>query len=164
MAVVAGAGWPLAFYLAVYLVMNIGAFGAVMALSGEDGTRLDLDDFAGASRRSPAVAAMFAVLLLSLAGFPPTGGFLAKVFVFSAAIDRGFTGLVVVAVLASLVSAYYYLKVIVAMYMRDTVSGEVEDVRATAPSLALAVFLCFAAALGLGLAPGNLLDLIRLAF
>lgn len=162
-AVVSGAGSPLAFYLAVYLLMNIGAFGAVMALAAGDG-RLDLDDLAGASRRSPALAAMLAVLLLSLAGFPPTGGFLAKFFVFAAAVDRGLVGLVVVAVLASLLSVYYYLRVIVAMYMKEDAPGAETGTEPPPPALALVIFLCAAAVLQLGLAPGNLLDLIRGAF
>ena len=163
-AVVSGAGFPLAFYLAVYLLMNIGAFGAVMALASGEDRRLDLDDLAGASRRSPALAAMLAVLLLSLAGFPPTGGFLAKFFVFAAAVDRGLVGLVVVAVLASLVSVYYYLRVIVAMYMKGEGRDSEAGVGPISPALALVIFLCAAAVFQLGLAPGNLLELIRGAF
>ncbi len=165
LAVVAGDGRGLAFYLAVYLFMNAGAFGAVMALAGKDG-RTDLDSLAGAGTGSPWLAALFSVFLLSLAGFPPTGGFLAKFFVFANAVDRGLTGLVVVAVLASLVSVYYYFRVIVVMYMRPPAAGRSEGFGPEAghPALYLVLFLCFCAVLQLGIMPGNLLDLIRRAF
>jgi NADH-quinone oxidoreductase subunit N len=165
-AVVAGDGPGLAFYLTVYLFMSVGAFGAVMALAGKDGERLDLDSFAGAGYGSPWIAALFSVSLLSLAGFPPTGGFLAKFFVFATAIDRGFAGLVVVALLASLVSVYYYLRVIVVMYMKPPafVRAEGSGPEAGHPALYLVLFLCFYAVLQLGIMPGNLLDVIRRAF
>jgi NADH-quinone oxidoreductase subunit N len=166
LAVVAGDGPGLAFYLVVYLFMNIGAFGAVMALAGKDGERLDLDSFAGAGYGSPWIAALFSVFLLSLAGFPPTGGFLAKFFVFSTAVDRGLVGLVVVALLASLVSVYYYLRVIVIMYMKSPGPLQVDGPGPGSghPALFLVIFLCFYAVLQLGIMPGNLLDVIRRAF
>jgi NADH-quinone oxidoreductase subunit N len=165
-AVVAGDGSGLVFYLAVYLFMNVGAFGAVMALAGKDGDRLDLDSFAGAGYGSPWIAALFSVFLFSLAGFPPTGGFLAKFFVFATAIDRGLVGLVVVALLASLVSVYYYLRVIIVMYMKPLapVRAEGPGPESGHPALYLVLFLCFYAVLQLGIMPGNLLDLIRRAF
>lgn len=166
LAVVAGDGPGLAFYLAVYLFMNVGAFGAVMALAGKDGDRLDLDSFAGAGYTTPWIAALFSVFLLALAGFPPTGGFLAKFFVFATAVDRGFTGLVVVALVASLVSVYYYLRVIVVMYMRSPALSQAEGFGPEPghPALYLVLFLCFYAVLQLGIMPGNLLDVIRRAF
>jgi NADH-quinone oxidoreductase subunit N len=166
LAVVAGDGTGLAFYLTVYLFMNLGAFGAVMALAGKDGERLDLDSFAGAGHSSPWIAALFSVFLLSLAGFPPTGGFLAKFFVFATAIDRGFAALVVIALLASLVSVYYYLRVIVVMYMKPQVPVRAEglEMEVGHPALFLVLFLCFYAVLQLGIMPGNLLDIIRRAF
>lgn len=166
LAVVAGDGRGLAFYLAAYLFMNVGAFGAVMALAGKDGVRTDLDSLAGAGHGSPWIAAMFSVFLLSLAGFPPTGGFLAKFFVFATAVDRGYAALVVIAALASLVSVYYYFRVIVVMYMRPLSPDRSEgfDPEAGHPALYLVLFLCFTAVLQLGIMPGNLLDLIRRAF
>lgn len=166
MAVVAGDGRGLAFYLAVYLFMNIGAFGAVMALAGKDGTRTDIEALAGTGHGSPWIAAFFSVFLLSLAGFPPTAGFLAKFFVFANAVDKGFTALVVIAVLASLVSVYYYFRVIVVMYMKPAAPGRLEGLEPEAghPALYLVLFLCFCAVLQLGIMPGNLLDMIRRAF
>ena len=166
LAVISGDGPGLAFYLAVYLFMNIGAFAAVMVLAGKDGERLDMGAFAGAGHGSPWIAAMFTVFLLSLAGLPPTGGFLAKFFVFATAVERGYIGLVIVAVLAGLVSVYYYLRVIVAMYMKPPAS--VRDggpgPETAHPGLYLVLFLCFYAVLQLGVMPGNLLDVIRRAF
>ncbi len=166
LAVVAGDGPGLAFYLAVYLFMNVGAFAAVMVLAGKDGDRLDIDGFAGAGHGSPWIAAMFSVFLLSLAGLPPTGGFLAKFFVFATAVERGQIGLVIIAVLASLVSVYYYLRVIITMYMKPPASAGAggPGPEAAHPALYLVLFLCFYAVLQLGVMPGNLLDIIRRSF
>ncbi len=166
LAVVAGDGPGLAFYLVVYLFMNVGAFGAVMALAGKDGDRLDLDSFAGAGYSSPWIAGLFSVFLLALAGFPPTGGFLAKFFVFATAVERGFSGLVVAALLASLIAVYYYLRVIVVMYMKPPTpvpAGSLEP-EPGHPALFLVLFLCFYAVLQLGIMPGNVLEIIRRAF
>ncbi len=165
-AVVAGDGRGLAFYLVAYLFMNVGAFGAVMALAGKDGARTDLDSLAGAGHESPWIAALFSVFLLSLAGFPPTGGFLAKFFVFATAVDRGYIALVVIAVLASLVSVYYYFRVVVFMYMKQhgPAAPEGSEAEAGHPALYLVLFLCFYAVLQLGIMPGNLLAFIRRAF
>ncbi len=102
------------------------------------------------------------MFLLSLAGFPPTAGFLAKFTVFGAAVREGRVALAVAAVLASLVSAAFYLRVVVALYMEeggDPAAGERND-----PALALVLFLCLFGVLQLGLWPGNLLVLIRGAF
>jgi NADH-quinone oxidoreductase subunit N len=161
-AIVAGDAPSLVFYLAVYLFMNAGAFGVLIAMSGKGFEHTSLDDFAGLGRRNPWLAASLAAFLLSLAGFPPTAGFLAKFYVFGAAVREGHALLAVAAVLASLISVAYYLKVIVAMYMRD---GEAEvAIEPENPALSLVVFLCLFGTVQLGLWPGNLLALIRQAF
>ncbi len=160
-AVVAGDGPGLVFYLIAYLFMNAGAFGVLAAMSGQGVERTSLADFAGLGRRHPWLAASLAVFLLSLAGFPPTAGFLAKFYIFSAAVAKGHVLLVVAAVLASLISVGYYLKVIVAMYMQDAAvetSLEQND-----PSLWLVIFLCLFGVIQLGVWPGNLLTLLRQA-
>jgi NADH-quinone oxidoreductase subunit N len=105
------------FYLIAYAAMTLGAFGVVMMVAAQGEERTTLADFAGLSKRSPVLAALMTVFLLSLAGIPPTAGFIAKVGVFTAAIDAGNWPLVVVAVLASVVAAFFYLRVIVYMYM-----------------------------------------------
>ncbi len=160
-AVVAGDAPGLVFYLISYLFMNVGAFGVLAALSGKGEEHVSFADLAGLGRRHPWLAAGLAAFLVSLAGFPPTAGFLAKFHVFSAAVAKGHILLVVAAVLASLVSVAYYLRVVVAMYMREPeaeAAFERED-----PALWLVIFLCLFGVVQLGLWPGNLLVLIRQA-
>ena len=107
------------FYLASYAAMIFGAFGVVMLVSVRGERNTSLSSYAGLSRRSPFLAAILALLLLSLAGLPPTAGFIAKVAVFSAAIQVGYWPLALVAVIASVVAAFFYIRVIVLMYMQD---------------------------------------------
>ena len=160
-AVISGDGPSLVFYLVVYLFMNAGAFSVLAAMSQKGVEHTSLDDFAGLGRRYPWLAACLSVFLLSLAGFPPTAGFLAKFYVFSGAVREGHVALAVAAVLASLVSVAYYLKVIVVMYMKDE-NGEVA-IEQENPALYLVLFLCLFGTVQLGLWPGNLLALIRQA-
>jgi NADH-quinone oxidoreductase subunit N len=161
-AIVAGDGPGLVFYVIAYLFMTAGAFGVLAAMSGRGMEGDSLDDLAGLGRRHPWLAASMSVFLLSLAGFPPTAGFLAKFYVFSAAVAKGHVPLVVAAVLASLISVGYYLKVVVAMYMRDP-AGET-SLGPNDPSLWLVIFICLYGVVLLGVWPGNLLTLIRQAF
>ncbi len=107
------------FYLVSYVVTNFGAWGVVMALEKAEGKGLALDDYAGLGRKHPALAAAMTVFMLSLVGFPPTIGLVGKFYLFRAVIAGGFTGLAIIGVLTSLISAYYYLRVVVIMYMRD---------------------------------------------
>jgi len=151
----------LVFYLASYLFMNIGAFSALMALSKKDKEYLELDDFSGIGFQYPWIGATFAVFLFSLAGFPPTAGFLAKFYVFSAAVRQGLVPLVIIGVLASLISVFYYLRVIVYMYMRQP-ERELDIVMEN-PALFLVLFLCLYGVLQLGIFPGNVLVVIRQA-
>lgn len=151
----------LVFYLTAYLFMNIGAFAAVIALGKRDHEYLELEDYKGIGFRYPWIGATFAVFLISLAGFPPTGGFLAKFYVFSAAVRQGLVSLVIIGVLASLVSVFYYLRIIIYMYMKEA-SYEV-DIDIDNPALFLALFLCLYGVLQLGIFPGNILILIRQA-
>lgn len=151
----------LMFYFVVYLFMNIGAFAAVIALGKKDKEYLELDDYAGIGFKYPWIGATFAVFLFSLAGFPPTGGFLAKFYVFSAAVREGLVSLVIIGVLASLVSVYYYLRIIVYMYMREP-TYEV-DINLENPALFLVLFLCLYGVLQLGIFPGNILLIIKQA-
>ncbi len=111
------------FYLVVYSLMNLGAFAVVGHLGGKGDLRVKLEDFAGLSRERPALAACLALFLLSLAGIPLTGGFFGKFYLFSAAVKEGLIGLTVIGALASAVSIYYYLRIIVMMYMREAPSS-----------------------------------------
>ena len=97
------------YYLTVYLFMNIGAFSAVIALNKKDKEYVELDEYCGIGFKYPWIGATFSVFLLSLAGFPPTGGFLAKFYIFSSAVKQGLTSLVIIAVLASLISSNWSL-------------------------------------------------------
>jgi NADH-quinone oxidoreductase subunit N len=151
----------LVFYLTAYLFMNIGAFAAVIALGKKDHEYLKLEDYKGIGFKYPWIGATFAVFLISLAGFPPTGGFLAKFYVFAAAVRQDLVPLVIIGVLASLVSVFYYLRIVVYMYMREP-SYEV-DINFDNPALFLALFLCLYGVLQLGIFPGNILVIIKQA-
>jgi NADH-quinone oxidoreductase subunit N len=107
------------FYLVAYALTNFGAWGVVIALEKSEGRGLEISDYAGLARKHPALAAAMTVFMLSLIGLPPTLGLVGKVYLFRAVIDGGFYGLAIIGVLTSLVSAYYYLRVVVVMYMRD---------------------------------------------
>jgi NADH-quinone oxidoreductase subunit N len=107
------------FYLVSYAVTNFGAWGVVIALEKAEGKGLEISDYAGLGRKYPALAAAMTVFMLSLIGLPPTLGLVGKVYLFRAVIQGGFAGLAVIGVLTSLVSAYYYLRVVVAMYMHE---------------------------------------------
>ncbi|MGE0448141.1 MAG: NADH-quinone oxidoreductase subunit N [Vicinamibacterales bacterium] len=105
------------FYLLTYAVTNLGAFGIIGLLETADRPRDQIRDYAGLWTERPALAGLMAIFLLSLGGFPPLGGFIAKWYVFTAAIDAGYSWLAIIGVLTSVVSVYFYLRVIVMMYM-----------------------------------------------
>jgi NADH-quinone oxidoreductase subunit N len=153
-AVAPGAVSAALFYLFAYLFSNLGAWGVVLAVERIEGGGLQIDDYAGLSRRRPGLALAMGLFMLSLTGLPPTVGFVGKFFIFRAALDAGQIGLAVVGVLTSVVSAYYYLRVVVVMYMR---SGEPETrsegwLNATIGVAALATFV-------FGIMPGPVLTL-----
>jgi NADH-quinone oxidoreductase subunit N len=138
-----GDGVPsLLFYFAIYALMNIGAFAVVTVLSrtGEDNTMLD--DFAGLGRRHPGVAGSMALFMFSLASFPPTAGFWAKFYVFQTALQAGHGELAVIGVLCSLVSVFYYLRVVYVMYFR----GLADEPRSFTVPAALTSVLVFTVA------------------
>ena len=147
------------FYLAVYSAMTLGAFGAVMLVSVGGEERTDLDAYAGLAKRSPGRAALLALFLLALAGIPPTGGFIAKVGVFTAAIEAGHWSLALVGMLASVAAAFFYLRVIVAMYMRPS---ELPDEEPAGWSQVVVGALA-AGVLVLGVVPGVLTGVIEQA-
>ncbi len=107
----------IAFYVFVYLFANMGAFNIAIAFSNTTGSD-QIKDYAGLSRRSPALAAMMAVFMLSLVGIPPLAGFVGKYYLFSAAIEQGYIWLVIVAILTSVISLYYYVGVVRQMYFQ----------------------------------------------
>jgi NADH-quinone oxidoreductase subunit N len=144
------------FYTASYAAMNVGAF-AVVSHFGSAGERyVTLEDYAGLGRRSPLLAAALTIFLLSLIGIPLTGGFFAKFYVFTAALEANLVGLTIIGVLNSAVAAYYYLRIIVVMYMREPR----EDVPLPRIPLGLGTALAasLAATIYLGVLPGHVLE------
>ena len=107
------------FYLLVYCIMNIGAFGAVILARTEDGESLIISDYAGLGFKKPLLALFMTLMLLSLAGFPPTAGFVGKFYIFRSAVESGQIWLVIIGAINTAISAFYYLRVVVAMYMRE---------------------------------------------
>jgi NADH-quinone oxidoreductase subunit N len=149
------------FYLVAYAIVNLGGFGALSALARDGREPLSLDDVAGLARRRPALAAALAVFMVSLTGVPVSAGFVGKFYLFRAAVDAGYVTLAIVGFLMSVVSAYYYLRVVVAMYMRDPV-GEDGWARVS-PASAVALAFSVVVILGLGVYPGPVLDWAHLA-
>ncbi len=107
------------FYLLTYAITSFGAWAVVIALEKLDGKGLEISDFAGLGRKRPLLAAAMTIFMLSLTGMPPTLGLVGKFYLFRTAIQGGFIGLAIIGVITSLISAYYYLRVVVMMYMRD---------------------------------------------
>ena len=107
------------FYLVSYALVKLGAFLIVGQLGGEGERHVDIDDFAGLARRQPAMAACLSLFLLSLLGLPVTAGFLGKFYIFNAALESNLIWLAVLLALNSVLASFYYLRVIVAMYMRE---------------------------------------------
>lgn len=141
------------FYLLAYTLTNLGAFGSVIALSGRTGERVSISELAGAARHHPFVAAVMAMCLLSLAGFPPFAGFVGKFLIFGAAVQNGWTWLAVVGVLNSLISVYFYLRPVVQMYMNEPAVGWEKVPVAPLVTLALVIALIGILALGIFPAP-----------
>ncbi|HEY3449678.1 MAG TPA: NADH-quinone oxidoreductase subunit N [Myxococcales bacterium] len=152
----------LLFYLLAYTVTAIGAFGVAGALEKKDAdgaTAWDLDRFSGLARRRPILAACMAAFLVSLAGVPPTAGFMGKLLVFKAAIDAGQVALAIVGVVTSAVGAYYYLRVVVYMYFRPPDGEPLVEERSVALDWGLGLACALVFVLGIG--PGQVIELAR---
>jgi NADH-quinone oxidoreductase subunit N len=148
------------FYLIAYAAMIAGAFGVVMLVSGRGEERTALLSYRGLYRRSPLLAGLMTVFLLSMAGIPPAAGFIAKVGVFSAAISAGHWELALIGVLASVVAAYFYIRVLVLMYMREP-EGDFDTDDASPPVVAVAA--AAGVTLVFGVAPGLVLGILEKA-
>jgi NADH-quinone oxidoreductase subunit N len=143
------------FYLLTYAVTNIGAFGVVTLLETADQPNDDIRDYAGLWTSHPWLASLMALFLLSLGGFPPLGGFIAKWYVFTAAVDAGLTGLAIIGVLTSVVSVFFYLRIVVMMFMTPR---EVPLALPTVPRIAGAALIASAIiVLYLGVLPARVL-------
>jgi NADH-quinone oxidoreductase subunit N len=147
------------FYTAAYAAMNVGAFAVVSHLANAGERYVNLEDYEGLGRTSPILAATLTMFLLSLIGIPITGGFFAKFYVFSAALRANLVWLTIIGVLNSAIGAYYYLRVIVVMYMRE--SRKEVPVSPVSPGLGLALALCLVATLYLGILPNRVLQVAQ---
>jgi NADH-quinone oxidoreductase subunit N len=149
------------FYLLTYTVSTAGAFGALILCGRKGAEATSYEDLAGVGRRNPGAALAFSLFLLSLAGIPPTAGFFGKFYVFRAAIfgGGGLYWLAVIGLLNSVIGAYYYLRVIVYMYMREPAPGAPIAVPMRSGYVAFALLACAILVLALGIFPGSSLDL-----
>jgi len=147
------------FYLAVYSFMNLGAFGILTLMGRGAEERALISDLAGVGFRQPWLGFAMTVFMLSLGGIPPTAGFMAKYYVFSVALKAGLTPLVIIAVLNSVVSLFYYLRVTVAMYMEEP-RGEAVGISWAAPGV-LALVITLVLTLWLGVNANGLFDLAQ---
>jgi NADH-quinone oxidoreductase subunit N len=149
------------YYLAAYTAMNMGAFAIVAALEAKEDKKLSLDDYAGLSVKHPVLAALMALFMFALTGIPPFAGFVGKYYVFLAAVHSNMIWLAIVGVLASAVSAYFYLRIVVLMYFKEGDATFDEK-----PSLGVKVALTIAAVcvIGLGIYPSLIIGLIGILF
>jgi NADH-quinone oxidoreductase subunit N len=148
------------YYLLAYTLMNVGAFGVVAYYEMQYGFQHnEIDHYAGLGFERPMMGVVLSIFLFSLAGIPPFAGFIGKYMVFAAAINADLVGLAIIGVLASAASVYYYLRVMVYLYMRESA----ETVKMSRPGFLIAASVVILAALTIyfGIAPGGVSDLLN---
>jgi len=146
------------FYLAVYLFMNIGAFAVVFIMEGEGQEGNSINRFKGLAKKNPLLAIAMSLFMVSLAGFPPTAGFFGKLFVFYAAIKKGYILITILAVIASIISVYFYLRVIVMMYFHE---DELDLQPVIHKGMGILVTVSCVMVVAIGLFPSILMELAR---
>jgi NADH-quinone oxidoreductase subunit N len=163
LGIIAGTGEGMASvlnYLLIYTFMNIGAFAVVILLRSEGFKGDDISDYEGLAKTHPLASALMLVFMFSLTGIPPTAGFIGKFYVFMSAINAGHTWLVVIAVIFSAISAYFYLRIVMYMYMKEPK----ETVQlTTTPEINFALAITVAAVIIIGILPSAFLNLARAA-
>jgi NADH-quinone oxidoreductase subunit N len=147
-------------YMLIYAFMNVGAFAVVIMLRTEGFTGENITDYEGLSKTHPTAAALMLVFMFSLTGIPPMAGFMGKFYLFMSAINAGYTWLVIIAVLFSAISAYFYLRIVMLMYMKEP--KEAVQLNAS-PGLGLALAMTATAVILIGVLPAKVLALARLA-
>ena len=155
----AGGVSSMMLYLAVYAFMTLGAFSmvAILRRGGEEGE--ELDDFTGLAKRHKGAALLMLLFMVSLAGIPPTAGFIGKFYLFMAAVNAGLTWLAVVGLIFAAVSAFYYLRVVMVMYMREPSPEQEGDTRlALSPTATLVLAVAVAGVVCVGLYPWPLVS------
>jgi NADH-quinone oxidoreductase subunit N len=145
------------FYLAVYTFMNLAAFGIIALIEGENDTNLNINSYSGLGTKRPVLAALLSIIMFSLAGLPPLAGFFAKYYVFVAAIKSGLTWLAILGIISSVISVYFYLRIVVLMYFKEA-EGEVIPSKSYSGFFGVAISVIMV--ILLGIIPGSLLDLI----
>ncbi len=149
------------FYLVSYAFTNLGAFGVLSVLEKEAGKNISYEDYAGLGTRKPVLAALLSMFMFSLTGIPPFAGFVGKYYLFASAVQADLTWLAILGVLTSLISAYYYLRVVVFMYFKE--AGTSEEIRIPRLAFISLVISGFGIVL-LGILPSLILDVTRLLF
>ena len=150
------------FYLGAYTAANLTAFFAIAAINSRIGSDR-IADYAGLFAKSPALAVILALALIALIGVPPTGIFIAKLYVFTAAVDSGLAWLAIIGVINSAVSAYYYVRIIRVMFLQPTETS-LDDARPSrSPAPWLATGVAGAAMLFMGVAPGFVMEAAQVA-
>jgi len=148
------------FYLAAYALMNVGAFAVIIHICGKGERHLRIEDLSGLAQKQPVTAALLTIFLLSLIGVPLTGGFFGKFYIFRAALESNLIWLTVLGLLNSAVAAYYYLRILVVMYMKEP--GEVTNtLEPLSPGLGAALVLPAIGTFVLGIIPGAVLNFAR---
>jgi NADH-quinone oxidoreductase subunit N len=147
-------------YLLIYAFMNIGAFSIVILMRSEGNIGDSIYDYEGLAKTHPLYSALMLVFMFSLTGIPPTAGFIGKIYLFMAAVDAGYTWLVVTAVFFSAISAFFYMRIVMFMYMKDP-SEEVAA--STSPGINIALALSTAGVLVIGVLPAKIIELARQA-
>jgi len=147
------------YYLLAYAFMNLGAFGVVILYGRRGEENILISDYSGMASKYPLLAAAMAIFMFSLAGIPPTAGFVGKFYIFSAAIKAGYIGLAIIGVLNSALSVYFYLRVTVMMYMRNPEKEQVGlDL---SPAMVIALIITVFGTLQMGITPSQYLNLAR---
>ncbi len=147
-------------YMLVYAFMNIGAFAVIIMLRSENFKGDNISDYEGLAKNHPLAAALMLVFMFSLTGIPPTAGFMGKFYIFMSAINAGYTGVVIIAVIFSAISAYFYLRIVMLMYMKEPKENVVLS---TSPALGLALAITLIFVLLIGIVPSAVLTTAKAA-
>jgi len=151
-----------------YTFMNIGAFAIIAVLGGKGEEKVNIQDFSGLGYSHPIAAIAMSLFLFSLAGIPPTAGFMGKFYIFSAAIQEGYLVLAIIGVMNSVISVYYYLRVTVVMYMKgpDPVVKNETPVAALifSPTLIVAILISAYGVLRMGIFPSAYITMVKQSF
>ncbi len=147
------------FYILAYAFMNLGAFGVIILYGKKGEENINLSDYSGMASKYPLLAAGMAIFMFSLAGIPPTAGFVGKFYIFSAAVKAGYLGLAIIGVLNSALSVYFYLRVTVMMYMRNP-EKELTGLDPS-PAMVIALIIAVFGTLQIGITPSHYLNLAK---